>query len=379
MTDILAPEVIAPLLYGSDNFQLSNFRGKWILVVFVKTGKQNSIEEFLTQVQKWTVEQDPEWISFNCQVVAVVNAKNSNYERFPSVLTVFDENISVASSFHCAEEGGQFEDAATVLIDPEGYIRYTKKSDIPAAEKFSSNLRVLKALSHEFENEEGENIGQPQDSSSSIFGNQKNPFAILSDAKQEVDQRSKDLVTEASNLLSYYQWQMRERPLLTKAITSAIISAAGEALGSWMKGNKQSFQQILRRIGVFFVYGLCIAGPFFHWWYGALDKFSRGFGLSRIFTFIIQLALNQLVMTPAMLAVTLAFLQLSQTTHVGSIIRNVKNAFVGALYTNWRVWTVAQAINFQIVPLDYRVLFGNLVALWWNMVLSWTTSAPPSE
>lgn len=35
-----------------------------------------------------------------------------------------------------------------------------------------------------------------------------------------------------------------------------------------------------------------------------------------------------------------------------------------------QVWTVAQAVNFQVVPLEYRVLFGNMVALWWNIYLS---------
>lgn len=258
-----------------------------------------------------------------------------------------------------------------------GYIRYTVKSDMPAEEKAASNMRVLQALARDFDNgDECKEDVQSVSNSFSLFGNRRNPFAMWSDSQQVVDTKTSGILTEASNLLSYYQWQLRERPLMTKALTSAIISAAGEALGSWLKGSKQSFMQILRRIGVFFVYGLCIAGPFFHWWYATLDKYTKGLGLPRILTFIIQLAVNQLVMTPAMLLVTLAFLQLSQTTHFGSIVRNVKNAFVGALYTNWRVWTVAQAINFQVVPLDYRVLFGNVVALWWNIVLSWTTSAP---
>jgi hypothetical protein len=48
----------------------------------------------------------------------------------------------------------------------------------------------------------------------------------------------------------------------------------------------------------------------------------------------------------------------------------VKNSFAAALFTNWKVWTVAQAINFKLVPLEYRVLFGNCVALWWNIYLS---------
>lgn len=120
MADTLAPEIVAPQLFSSGNFQLSNFRGQWILLAFVIEGKQNSVEEFLSRVQKWTSEQDPEWISLHCQVVIVVNSKNFNFEQYPSVVTVFDEDASVASSFHCAEEGRQFEDAATILIDPEG-------------------------------------------------------------------------------------------------------------------------------------------------------------------------------------------------------------------------------------------------------------------
>lgn len=244
--------------------------------------------------------------------------------------------------------------------------------------KVASNLRVLRALardnaSDDAEEKAQEDVEDAEPAASSSF------FSWARSSQSAAAQKSTDLVTEASNLLSYYQWQLRQRPLMTKAITSAIISAAGEALGSWLKGSKQTFVQILRRIGVFFVYGLCIAGPFFHWWYGVLDQYTRALGLPRILTFIIQLALNQLVMTPAMLVVTLAFLQLSHTTSVHSILRNVKNAFAGALYTNWRVWTVAQAINFQVVPLDYRVLFGNVVALWWNIVLSWTTSAPAAD
>jgi hypothetical protein len=41
-----------------------------------------------------------------------------------------------------------------------------------------------------------------------------------------------------------------------------------------------------------------------------------------------------------------------------------------------QVWTVAQAVNFQVVPLEYRVLFGNMIALWWNIYLSLASHTP---
>ena len=47
---------------------------------------------------------------------------------------------------------------------------------------------------------------------------------------------------------------------------------------------------------------------------------------------------------------------------------------------NWALWIPAQLVNFSIVPLNYQVLFGNVVALVWNVYLSWfnaSTSPTP--
>lgn len=123
MADILAPEVNAPFLSEEKRFQLSELRGKWVLIFFAKQGKLNTIESFLEKVQKWTAEQDPQWVSFNCQVVVVVNTKDSVTESLAqngSILAVFDEDSSMSLSFHCCEEDALFQDVATVLIDPEG-------------------------------------------------------------------------------------------------------------------------------------------------------------------------------------------------------------------------------------------------------------------
>ena len=45
------------------------------------------------------------------------------------------------------------------------------------------------------------------------------------------------------------------------------------------------------------------------------------------------------------------------------------------LKTNWKVWPVVQCLNFSIVPLQYRLLFVNVVALGWNAYLSVKTSS----
>ena len=41
------------------------------------------------------------------------------------------------------------------------------------------------------------------------------------------------------------------------------------------------------------------------------------------------------------------------------------------IQANWLVWVPANAINFSIVPLQFQVLYGNVVALCWNVFLSY--------
>ena len=40
------------------------------------------------------------------------------------------------------------------------------------------------------------------------------------------------------------------------------------------------------------------------------------------------------------------------------------------ILANWKLWPLANAANFALVPLQYRVLFTNLVAVIWNVYLS---------
>ena len=51
----------------------------------------------------------------------------------------------------------------------------------------------------------------------------------------------------------------------------------------------------------------------------------------------------------------------------------LRNHWRGAVFTNWKIWIPAQVLNFGFVPLQYQVLFANVVALVWNTYLSWVT------
>lgn len=49
------------------------------------------------------------------------------------------------------------------------------------------------------------------------------------------------------------------------------------------------------------------------------------------------------------------------------------------MITNYKIWPLAQVINFTFVPIQHRVGFVQLVAIFWNAYLSWMANKPIPE
>lgn len=168
-----------------------------------------------------------------------------------------------------------------------------------------------------------------------------------------------------------YQRQLRAKPLQTKALTAGVISAIGQIIASSMRPPPTAGEPSrLRSTASFFLFGLVINGPFFHWWYSALERICQPHPSTTAPGIAYRLVLDRLMATPPFLAVTLAGLHWLQNCSAKRAASTMKQLFWGALFMNWKVWSVAQIINFKYVPVPYRVIFGNLVALWWNIYLS---------
>ena len=58
-----------------------------------------------------------------------------------------------------------------------------------------------------------------------------------------------------------------------------------------------------------------------------------------------------------------------------NIYQSLQTTGPSVIQANWALWIPAQLVNFGMVPLNYQVLFGNVVALLWNVYLSWINVA----
>ncbi|TMW56259.1 hypothetical protein Poli38472_008907 [Pythium oligandrum] len=163
-----------------------------------------------------------------------------------------------------------------------------------------------------------------------------------------------------------YQTALATHPIRTKAITSAFVGMFGEILGHVLK-HKTLKGLSPRQVLAFFAFGGFVTGPVLHYWYMFLE--NQTFTKQKL-TPNKKLLLDRLVYTPPFTALTLFSLGVMRGSSPKASMETVKRIYWGALLMNWRVWTVTQWLSFHYVPPQFRVLWGNCVALWWNAYLS---------
>jgi len=119
----------------------------------------------------------------------------------------------------------------------------------------------------------------------------------------------------------------------------------------------------------FLLYGTFVSGPTIHYFYRALEAIFPGKGFS---TSLLKVLTDRVIFNPAFIVLTLYVLgRLQGETHTDTT-QFIRNNYVATVLVNWKIWTVPQIINFNFVPVEFRVLFGNLVALIWNYYLART-------
>lgn len=107
-----------------------------------------------------------------------------------------------------------------------------------------------------------------------------------------------------------------------------------------------------------------------HWWYGILESVMKKMKLVGYTRTICKLIFDRLLFGPPFVMYTIFFLQILQTNSIMKTIENVKLSYFSILMMNEKVWTIAQAVNFELIPVEYQVLFVNAVSIGWNTYLS---------
>lgn len=176
-----------------------------------------------------------------------------------------------------------------------------------------------------------------------------------------------------SRLLLQYLHLLKKYPIITKSVTSAVLSALGNLLSQALESKKKQKEgQSGKDVDVygpvrFAVYGLVITGPLSHYFYQLLELL---FPASAPFSMLKRLLLERLVFAPAFLLLFFVVMNTLEGKTNADLQDKLKARFWPALKMNWKVWTPFQFVNINYVPVQFRVLFANLIALFWNAYLT---------
>ena len=157
-------------------------------------------------------------------------------------------------------------------------------------------------------------------------------------------------------------------------VFSGVLSATGDVITQQIVEQKGLSHDFCRTVRMGLV-GLIIA-PVICTWYLILDTIVPGTAKAAGFK---KMLLDQSLFAP----IIICFFFVVTETLAGKRPREIKKMlqerYVQTLITNYKIWPLAQTLNFTFIPTQYRVGFVQIVAIFWNVYISWMANKPMAK
>lgn len=173
------------------------------------------------------------------------------------------------------------------------------------------------------------------------------------------------------SIWSSYLAQLKQRPLQSKALTSAVILSMSDIISQLIGGRPFS---IKRNIFVA-IWGYVWAGPSAHYWQGFMHKLSSK---TDIKTVLMKVIIDQVTYGPVNNIANMTFFALMvESKGWKHLIAKIMQDYPAVQLNGWKLWPAAAMLNYRYVPLNLRVLFLNVVALGWSTFLNASATYKP--
>jgi hypothetical protein len=169
--------------------------------------------------------------------------------------------------------------------------------------------------------------------------------------------------------LAWYEGRLQARPLPTKQISSAAVAVVAEFICQRLSTHRGllsplNWRGLLQQLLIAFF----MVAPMAHTWHGKLNaKFAAvPNGLRKVLAMV---ALEQSLFCPVINALFIAVNSRLQGLSWPRILAKLRESMPAVMKGSVGVWGTAGLVNYSMIRVEYRVLFGNLVGLGWTIWL----------
>ncbi|KAL7515793.1 hypothetical protein ACHAWX_000870, partial [Stephanocyclus meneghinianus] len=189
------------------------------------------------------------------------------------------------------------------------------------------------------------------------------------------------------NPVRWYEHKLDTYPLVTKCVTSGIISGSGDLLCQYLTNSHNDARNYdWTRSLRFAILGSVLVAPSVHVWYGFLMTRIPEQSIKAIAT---RLFCDQGLFAPLFLPTFVSCLTVLEhvsdginknslqladdSTDFSSHLKTRLHEIPESVVVGWKIWVPSMTVMFAFVPNKYQVLYSNCVGFIWNAYLSWKT------
>jgi len=178
-------------------------------------------------------------------------------------------------------------------------------------------------------------------------------------------------LSKLNTLWDDYLEQLDKNPVVTKALTAAFTSVISDVLAQYLLGaplTNLNYTSIRNQ----FLIGLFVRGPLVHYWYLIMDEiFARlGYGSKKAansFPVVVaKVFLDQSTFSPLFNLLYFYVIGMLEGRSLPYIHDKISREFLMVMMMNYKVWPLVNILSFKYVPSNLRVLFGNIIGIFWT-------------
>jgi hypothetical protein len=178
----------------------------------------------------------------------------------------------------------------------------------------------------------------------------------------------------ATQAWTWYKIMLGQHPLLTKSVTSSGFMIASDAIcqkltmGAQNPKNDSKPNLDFGRMAQVAITGLTWSGPVTHAWYGLLEKIVKI--QDPMLGLFARIILDAIIFSPVTVAGYFTWRSMLEGTGLQGTRHKLRKQFGSTVLGAWKFWPAANIINFGMIPLEYRVLYMNVLSIFWTGYLT---------